>query len=108
MPRAAKTLGSLKPRAKDQRESAAKRGYDARWRKAKAMHLAKHPLCPHCYELDGAITTATDVDHKVPCKPDNPRFWDSSNWQSLCHSCHSRKTAKEDGAFGRKKKERKQ
>jgi 5-methylcytosine-specific restriction protein A len=27
-------------------------------------------------------------------------FWDSSNWQPLCHECHSSKTAREDGGFG--------
>jgi 5-methylcytosine-specific restriction protein A len=27
-------------------------------------------------------------------------FWNRSNWQSLCHSCHSRKTASEDGGWG--------
>jgi 5-methylcytosine-specific restriction endonuclease McrA len=24
-------------------------------------------------------------------------FWDSNNWQTLCVSCHNRKTATEDG-----------
>jgi 5-methylcytosine-specific restriction protein A len=27
-------------------------------------------------------------------------FWDRSNWQGLCHPCHSAKTATEDGGFG--------
>ncbi|KAE8545359.1 hypothetical protein F6453_2331 [Marinobacter nauticus] len=27
-------------------------------------------------------------------------FWDDSNWQALCHSCHSEKTASEDSGFG--------
>ncbi|WP_232338165.1 MULTISPECIES: HNH endonuclease [Bordetella] len=27
-------------------------------------------------------------------------FWDTSNWQGLCWSCHSIKTAREDGGFG--------
>jgi 5-methylcytosine-specific restriction protein A len=27
-------------------------------------------------------------------------FWDQSNWQPLCHTCHSKKTAREDGGFG--------
>lgn len=30
-------------------------------------------------------------------------FWDPSNWQPLCAGCHSTKTAKEDGGFGRPK-----
>ncbi|WIH86292.1 HNH endonuclease [Brachyspira pilosicoli] len=36
---------------------------------------------------------------------DDPLFYDESNLQALCKRCHSRKTAKEDGAFGNKKKD---
>jgi 5-methylcytosine-specific restriction endonuclease McrA len=28
-------------------------------------------------------------------------FWDTGNWQALAKVCHDRKTAREDGAFGR-------
>jgi 5-methylcytosine-specific restriction enzyme A len=35
------------------------------------------------------------VDHITPHKGDRQMFWDRSNWQSLCHRCHSRKTARE-------------
>ncbi|MCR8827199.1 HNH endonuclease [Photobacterium sp. TY 1-4] len=38
---------------------------------------------------------ATDVDHITPHKGDRRLFFDQSNWQSLCKSCHSRKTARE-------------
>jgi 5-methylcytosine-specific restriction protein A len=38
---------------------------------------------------------ATDVDHVVPHRGDRQLFWDTSNHQALCHSCHSRKTGKE-------------
>jgi len=39
---------------------------------------------------------ATVVDHITPHKGDNDLFWDRANWQSLCESCHNRKTAAED------------
>ncbi|WP_434794534.1 HNH endonuclease [Terrisporobacter petrolearius] len=29
-------------------------------------------------------------------------FWDESNWEALCKSCHDKKTAKEDGRGGKK------
>jgi 5-methylcytosine-specific restriction protein A len=41
---------------------------------------------------------AQDVDHKVPLRDGGTHHW--SNLQALCHRCHSRKTAREDGRFG--------
>jgi 5-methylcytosine-specific restriction enzyme A len=86
----------------DKRENAAKRGYDHRWRKARLAFLRKYPLCKHCLQ-EGKLTPATVVDHIVPHKGNTELFWDEENWQSLCDSHHSRKTAKEDGGFGLKK-----
>ncbi len=70
-----------------ERGSAASRGYNARWRKARATHLAKHPLCVRC-EKEGRVTAATVVDHIVPHCGDSKLFWDTSNWQSLCKPHH--------------------
>ncbi|GAC40847.1 HNH endonuclease signature motif containing protein [Paenibacillus popilliae] len=81
------------------RESAAKRGYDHRWRKGRLKFLQKHPLCKHCFDA-GKLTGATVVDHILPHKGDRKLFWNRKNWQGLCDSCHSVKTAKEDGGFG--------
>ena len=47
------------------------------------------------------MVAATLTDHIVPHKGDMKLFWDSANHQSLCHDCHSFKTAREDGGFGR-------
>jgi len=82
------------------RENAAARGYTYRWQKVSAGWLRSHPLCAHC-EAAGRIKAASEVDHIVPHKGDMAIFWDNTNWQSLCHSCHSTKTATEDGGFGR-------
>jgi 5-methylcytosine-specific restriction protein A len=41
------------------------------------------------------------VDHKVPHRGDMKLFWDRNNWQSMAKECHDRKTASEDGGFGR-------
>jgi 5-methylcytosine-specific restriction protein A len=67
------------------------RGYDARWRKARALYLRQHPLCAEC-RRDGALTPATVVDHIVPHRGDKVLFWDQQNWQPLCKGCHDRKT----------------
>ncbi|MGI6721758.1 MAG: HNH endonuclease [Anaerovoracaceae bacterium] len=32
----------------------------------------------------------------VPHRGDQKLFWDRSNWQSLCKSCHDSKTMTED------------
>ena len=85
----------------DYRPSPSKRGYGRRWRVARSVFLKKNPLCIECLKA-GRIVPATTVDHIMPHKGDTGLMWDWKNWQALCHSCHSRKTAKEDGAFGNK------
>lgn len=39
---------------------------------------------------------ATVVDHIIPHRGDQKLFWDRSNWQALCKSCHDSKTMTED------------
>ncbi|ASS66565.1 HNH endonuclease signature motif containing protein [Paenibacillus sp. RUD330] len=82
-----------------ERGSASKRGYDARWRAARADYLKRHPMCLYCYQR-GIVTAATVVDHIIPHKGDKALFWDTRNWQPLCKSCHDSKTVREDGGFG--------
>jgi len=67
------------------------RGYDATWRKARALFLAQHPLCEECRK-EGRLTPATVVDHIIPHRGDRTLFWDKRNWQPLCKDCHDRKT----------------
>ena len=74
-----------------QRGSAAERGYDAKWRRARKLFLQRHPLCANCLS-QGVLTPATVVDHIVPHRGDHRLFWDEQNWQPLCKACHDRKT----------------
>ena len=71
-----------------------------RYKSKRAYFLRRHPLCVEC-EREGRIRPGTQLDHIVAHKGDYSLFWDESNWQMLCHRCHSRKTAKEDGGFGK-------
>ena len=64
----------------------------AAWRRMRASVLNGEPLCRHC-AARGLLTEATDVDHKSGDPSDNS----SENLQPLCHECHSRKTAMENG-----------
>lgn len=82
---------------RDQDQS--RRWHHSRWmRKATKMFLAANPLCIAC-SMKGRTTPATDVDHIVPHRGSWDIFIDQDNWQPLCHSCHSKKTAKEDGRW---------
>jgi hypothetical protein len=58
----------------------------------RASVLNGEPLCRHC-AARGLLTEATDVDHVSGDPGDNS----SENLQPLCHECHSRKTASDQG-----------
>ena len=58
------------------------------------MQLIREPFCRICAQ-HGHRVRATDVDHIVDHRGDWALFIDRDNLQSLCHSCHSRKTAAE-------------
>lgn len=85
--------------AAKKRESSTQRLYTYKWQKASKGFLARNPLCAE-HERQGEVVAATEVDHIIPHKGDAAIFWNRNNWQSLCHSCHSRKTAREDGGWG--------
>lgn len=88
-------------RAERNRESSSQRGYGWKWQKTSNARLVKHLWCVDPYKVHELQEPATLTDHIIPVTgPRDPRFWDSKNWQSLCDSCHGRKTASEDGGFG--------
>lgn len=77
------------------RPTAAARGYDARWQATRAEHIRLEPKCRRC------DAPATDVDHIDGLGPNGPRGHDHANLQSLCHACHSSRTATDSG-YGRR------
>ena len=99
----AKHLKATRQQVDDRRGTAAERGYDSKWAKARMFYLRKHPLCVYCKRA-GQTTAAAVVDHIIAHRlkeaidsGDEDRiavaralFWDSANnWQSLCPSCHN-------------------
>lgn len=68
-------------RVPDRRESASKRGYDARWQRIREYVLKTQPYCDEC----GAV--ATEVHHVVPLDKGGERYA-LSNLRPLCHRCH--------------------
>jgi 5-methylcytosine-specific restriction protein A len=77
--------------------------YGRDWQKLRSRHLAKYPLCVEC-GINTQKHRNANVDHIIPHKSDMKLFKDPKNLQTLCHSCHSRKTAKHDGGFGNRRK----
>ena len=73
----------------------AKKPYGSKWQAERLVFLRENPLCAMCQQM-GRIEPATVVDHIVPHRGDQKLFWDQNNWQSLCKSCHDKKTLTED------------
>lgn len=82
--------------------SAASRGYDYEWQKARTAYLLRHPwcVCAEC-RASGKPFPSDTVDHIIPHRGDDKLFWDMSNWQALAQLCHNRKTVEKDGGLGR-------
>lgn len=70
------------------------------WKFSRIRQLADHPFCEECLKV-GKRTKATIVDHIVPIKQGGEKFA-PSNLQSLCWSCHSRKSAEEGSRWRNK------
>ena len=86
-------------RERQRRQSRGSRPYDrARWKRLRRMVLARDPLCVICLG-HGRTESSTHVDHIVALKDGGTDSME--NLQGLCASCHNRKTATEDGGFGR-------
>jgi 5-methylcytosine-specific restriction protein A len=64
-----------------------------KWRSLRNYYYSMNPLCEEC-ERAGYIIEGRDVDHIIPM-----RFGGSqtslSNLQTLCKTCHARKSGKE-------------
>lgn len=71
----------------------------AAWMRLRKVVLNREPLCRGC-AVKGIIRAASQVDHIDGDAGNN----DFDNLQPLCGPCHSRKTAREDGGFGNRKK----
>jgi 5-methylcytosine-specific restriction protein A len=69
----------------------------ARWQELRLAQLRAEPLCDKCADRN-RVTAATVVDHVERHGNDERRFYDPRNLQSLCKTCHDRKTMTEDRA----------
>lgn len=76
------------------RPTAKERGYGTSWKNLRRYVLRRQPICA----TDGCNQPSSECDHIKPLR--NGGTNSLNNLQGLCHSCHSRKTATEDGGFG--------
>ena len=63
------------------------------WRKVRLQYKKKNPLCENCERHD-ILKEGRDVDHIIPMKQGGDKL-SYSNLQTLCRSCHNRKSAKD-------------
>ena len=72
------------------KQTSNQRGYGYKWQqKRKAFLMRPENVLCVCCQSKGFVTEATVVDHIKPHKGNQELFWDESNWQPLCSSCHS-------------------
>lgn len=114
----AERISTIKPGSwRNDKQTSTQRGYGYKWQQARAAYLVKHPFCAYClrdagisYQQDAVtigLACATKgigqpyaqvVDHIDPHRGDMKVFWDSSRWQSLCATHHSRDKQREEAA----------
>ena len=70
------------------------------WIILRAQQLKLQPFCEECLK-QGKVKRAKIVDHIIPIKQGGAKL-DLANLQSLCWSCHSRKSVEEGSRFGKK------
>ena len=84
---------NLRPRAKRQTDED-NRFYQSKvWRSLRNEYIKQNPLCVYC-QSNGIIKEAKVVDHIIPILMGGNSL-SVTNLQSLCDSCHARKSAKE-------------
>lgn len=86
-------------RAAFQRENSNSGFYNSwSWRKFAKIFKVNNPLCVECLKKELAVPVYV-VDHIVPINNGGEKLSDD-NCQSLCESCHNRKSGNESRGYG--------
>ena len=70
------------------------------WIETRKKKLRLNPLCEEC-QRNGTMVIGKIVDHIIPIKQGGEPY-DLDNLQTLCWSCHSRKSIQEGSRYGKK------
>lgn len=95
-------MGVVRDKAKPKRRASShRRMYGRAWRKLRESVLARdNNTCVACGTVSGG-GLGLHVDHIISRRSGGKDL--PSNLQTLCASCHMRKTVRVDGGFGRKR-----
>lgn len=95
MPNRIKRRFEVSPNRPVTRRTPAERGYDAAWRKLRAVYVAEHPLGEDC--LDEGVTNPEyiEVDHVIPIAIRPDLRLELTNLRRLCRRHHKLKTDEE-------------
>lgn len=83
----ARERADARARYTERKGTVAERGYGARWRRFRMMVLRDRPVCEDC-----GTAPSKDLHHVQKRADAGPDCED--NVLALCHSCHSRRTAR--------------
>ena len=64
--------------------------YGYKWQQGSTAFRKANPFCAKCGSIFNTV-----VDHIRPHRGDKKLFWDRSNWQVLCQTCHGQKSSRE-------------
>lgn len=64
-----------------------------KWRKFRRLYIVDNPLCEEC-KRNGKVTEGKDIDHITPIRFGGEPF-DFNNLQTLCKTCHNKKSGRE-------------
>ena len=64
-----------------------------KWRRFARFYKDKHPVCDQC-ETEGRVGPADVADHIIRIEEGGEKY-DERNIQSLCNTCHNRKSGRE-------------
>lgn len=83
--------------SRETRGTTSEQGYGTIWQKVRKIHLLNYPLCEDC-KTTGIVKPAKEVHHKIELRKGGTN--EDDNLQSLCKSCHSKRTRMSKEAIG--------